>query len=103
MTNQQTPTQSPAQIVDEIGALKAEIAPLTEKLEALEAALKAHGVGEHAGELFEAKVFEQERSNLDMKAVREKLTPQFIRAHTTTKTVIVLKVTARKLHLNVAA
>lgn len=98
MTEIKIPATTP-ELVDEIGELRAQIAPLAERLEAFEAALKAKGPGDYAGERFESKVFTQERSNLDMKAVREKLSAQFIRAHTTTKVVSVLKTTARKLHL----
>jgi hypothetical protein len=84
-------------IVDEIGMLKAHIAPFLADLKTLEAALKAHGAGRYQGRNFEATVSVSERSTLDMAAVRDKLSPQFIAAHTKTSEVTTLKVTARVL------
>jgi hypothetical protein len=44
-------------------------------------------------------VFVQQRDTLDMKAVRDHLSRQFIAAHTNTSDVTVLKVTARQISL----
>jgi hypothetical protein len=86
-------TEAAAKLADQIGLLKAEIAPALAKLSVLEKQLKAFGVGKY----YEANVFTQERDTLDLAAVREKLSAQFIRAHTTTKEVTVLKLTARQM------
>lgn len=86
-----------AALVDKIGNLKAQLAPQLEQLENDLKVLKAMGPERYTGERFEVNVFEQEQNRLDMEAVREKLSPQFIAAHTNTKTVVVAKVTARML------
>lgn len=85
------------ELVDKIGELKATLAPQLAALEADLNKLKAQGVDRYTGERFEVNVFEQEQNRLDMEAVREKLSPQFIAAHTNTKVVVVAKVTARML------
>ena len=85
-----------AAAVDEIGVLKAAIAPLEQRLKALQAKLKASGDGRYEGLLFDATVFTSERSTLDMDAVREKLSVQFLTAHTRTSEVVTVKVTAKK-------
>lgn len=92
------PTLAPEQIpalVDKIGKLAAEIAALESQYKADIGALKALGVDRYQGEWYEVNVFDQTRSTLDMAAVRAKLSPQFIAAHTTTTDVRVAKVTAR--------
>jgi hypothetical protein len=95
-----TPALAPEQIkalVDKIGNLKAQLAPMLAQLDADIDVLKAMGVDRYIGERFEINVFDSERSTLDMKAVRAKLSPQFISAHTTTSTTRTAKVTARLL------
>lgn len=84
-------------IVDRIGALKAEIAPLERQLKKLQDELKARGPGRYEGELYDATVFNQVRDLLDMDAVRAKLSSQFLTAHTRTSESVVLKVTAKQL------
>ena len=84
-------------LVDRIGLIKANLAPQLEALKALEAELKAKGAGSYEGSLFDANVSESVRETLDMKAVREKLSPQFISAHTKVSDVVVLRVTAKTL------
>ena len=95
-----------AKQVDRLGALQAQIADL-EKIEtAIKNELKAIGDGAFEGDLFRATVATSNRETLDMKAVREKLTPQFIAAHTKVTEVTVIKVVARTngaLGLKVAA
>ena len=86
-----------AELVDKIGLLKAVLAPQLEQLEADLNKLKAQGVARYEGKLYEVNVFEQEQNRLDMEAVRAKLSPQFIAAHTTTKVVRIGKVSSRKL------
>lgn len=89
MTNLQT-------LVDDLGRLQAQIAELSAKEKAIKAALIAAGVGAYEGELFRASVSASERETLDMKAVREKLTPQFMRAHTKVTQVNTVRVSAKK-------
>ena len=93
-----TPVLSAQQVtslVDKIGDLAAQIAKLESQYKAYIAVLKEMGVDRYYGELFEVNVFDQQQNRLDMEAVRAKLSPQFIAAHTTSKTVRVAKVTAR--------
>jgi hypothetical protein len=85
-----------AAAVDEIGLLKAQIAPLEAALKAAQAKLKAAGDGRYEGTLWAATVSTSERATLDMDAVREKLTVQFITAHTKVSEVTVVRVTAKK-------
>jgi len=86
-----------AALADQIGTLKAKLAPEMKRLAAMEKHLKTLGVGRYQGESFEANVFAGERETLDMAAARAKLSPQFIAAHTTVTETITLKVTARQL------
>jgi hypothetical protein len=85
-----------AAAVDEIGVLKAAIAPLEQRLKAAQALLKAQGDGRYSGTLYDANVFTSERSTLDMAAVKEKLSVQFLTAHTSVTEVVTIKVTAKK-------
>lgn len=89
--------------IDQLGLLKAEIATLTDRAKLLEAEIKAKGVGAHAGELYDATVSAVSTDRLDMDAVREKLSPQFIRAHTITTESLRLSVRARKAAKSVKA
>jgi len=86
-----------AAIVDRIGLIKAQIAPQLEELENLQKQLKDFGPGVYPGTHFDATVSQHERDSLDMAAVRAKLSPQFITAHTKTSVVTTLKVVARVL------
>ncbi|UGY15199.1 hypothetical protein HAP48_0042860 [Bradyrhizobium septentrionale] len=69
-------------LVDELGLLEAQIADIETKAQPLRDQIKAMGAGAYEGDLFRAVVSEYERKNLNMKAVKKKLSPQFIRAHT---------------------
>jgi hypothetical protein len=89
-----------ASLVDQLGRLQAQIADLEAKEKALKAALVAAGVGAYEGELFRATVSASERSTLDMAAVREKLSPQFLRAHTKVTPVNTVRVSAKKDGIN---
>lgn len=86
-------------IVDRIGALKAQIAPLEKQLKKLQDELKARGAGRYEGELYDASVILSTRESLDLVAVRAKLSPQFITAHTSETEVVTLKVTAKQLSI----
>jgi len=68
--------------IDALGDIKAQIAELEKKETELKKELRTLGPGNHAGDRYTMTVSEQERDVLDMKAVREKLSDQFIRAHT---------------------
>lgn len=82
--------------IDNLGRLNASIATLTKEAEKIKEALKKDLIGAHDGELFRVTVTKSTREVLDMEAVRLKLSPQFIRAHTTETEVTTLRVTARK-------
>ena len=82
--------------VDMLGHLNAQIADLSAQAEFLKKELKAAGEGAYEGALFRATVSMSERETLDMKAVREKLTPQFIRAHTNVTQVVTVRVAGKK-------
>ena len=81
--------------VDALGRLLAQIADLEGQAKSLKSFLSGHGAGAYEGELFRATVSESERETLDMKAVREKLSPQFIRAHTKLTPVTTVRVSAK--------
>lgn len=83
------------ELVDHLGALKAQIASLVATETLLKDALKERGAGAYVGEDYDATVSISERETLDMEAVRAKLSPQFIAAHTKVTTVAMVKVTAR--------
>ena len=84
-------------LVDELGELKAQIAELEKKESALKKQIQeAVGTGAAEGSLFRVTVTVSQRETLDMEAVRNHLSPQFIRAHTTSKDVTTIRVTARK-------
>jgi hypothetical protein len=85
--------------VDSIGALKAQIAPLEKALKALQDKLKALGDGRYEGSLYDATVYSGTRETLDQDAVRAKLSPQFIVAHTKVTETVTLKVTAKQLSI----
>ena len=84
-------------LVDRIGALKAQIAPLEKQLKKLQDELKARGAGRYEGDLYDASVILSTRESLDMDAVRAKLSHQFISASTRETEVVTLKVTAKQL------
>lgn len=87
---------STTNLIDKFGLLSAQIAELElRKKEVRDALIKNLGEGAHEGELFRVSISTSERSTLDMAAVRAKLTPQFIKAHTTVSDVTVVKATAR--------
>jgi len=91
-----------SKIIDDLGALKARIADLETQEKALKQALADLTPGAYEGDLFRLSVSESERETLDMKAVREHLSRQFIAAHSHSTPVRTLRVTARS-GKNVAA
>jgi hypothetical protein len=82
-------------IIDDLGILKAQIAELELQEKALKAALADLPAGAYEGDVFRLSVSESERETLDMAAVREHLSRQFIAAHTRVTPVRTLKVAAR--------
>lgn len=87
--------------IDRLGELRAQIAELEREADTIKAVVTELGVGAYEGERFRATVSQFDRETLDMAAVREKLSPQWIRAHTNVKAVTVVRVTARS-NINVA-
>ena len=88
-------TSNLTKIIDDLGALKARIADLEAQEKALKQALADLSPGAYEGELFRLSISESERETLDMKAVREHLSRQFIQAHTNIAPVRTLRVVAR--------
>jgi hypothetical protein len=84
-----------SQAIDDFGAICAEIADLERKKAALRAILVAGVDGAAEGDLFRVTVSIAQRETLDMAAVREHLSRQFIAAHTNITEVTVVKATAR--------
>lgn len=89
-----TMTNLPA--IDRLGQLLAQIADLSAEADAIKAQLKQLPDGAYEGELFRASVSSSTRETLDMEAAREKLSRQFILAHTRTTETQTVRVTARK-------
>ena len=83
-------------LIDTFGRAKAQEADILKELKKLKQALEDLKPGAYEGELFRLTVSESTRETLDMEAVREKLTPQFMRAHTNIAEVRTLRVSARK-------
>ena len=77
--------------VNKLAEVRAEIAHLKEVEAEYVRAIKESGAGTYEGEEHYVVVSESERSSLDIKAVRKKLSRQFIKAHTTTTSVVTLK------------
>lgn len=90
MTNQTTLTA-----IDELGLLKAQIAELLAQEKVLKDRLGDLTPGSYEADYYRLSISESERETLDMDAVREKLSPQFIRAHTRVTNVRTLRVVAR--------
>ena len=84
-----------APLVDELGQLQAEIADLAERASAIKETLIEAGQGAYEGNTFRATVSKSTRETLDMEAVREKLSPQFIRSHTNCRPFVSVRVVAR--------
>jgi hypothetical protein len=85
------------QRIDRMGQLKAQMASLETEYDKLKATLVEEvGVGAFEGEMFRVSVSVSSRETLDMEAVRNHLSPQFIRAHTKVSETTTVRVTARK-------
>lgn len=80
--------------IDDLGTLRAQIAELTAKEKAIKDSLDLKP-GAYEGDLFRLTISESVRETLDMAAVREKLSAQFIAAHTNRTEVRTFKLSAR--------
>lgn len=84
-----------APLADEYGRLRAQMAEIETKLGALKVEIVASGHDAIEGDLFRVTVSNSVRETLDLDAVREKLSPQFIKAHTRATDVTTVRVSAR--------
>jgi hypothetical protein len=82
-------------LIDELVDLRARRAVLDKREEAIKELLKPLGPGTHVTDHSMLTLTEQQRDVLDMKAVREKLSDQFIRAHTKITKFLVFKAVTR--------
>jgi hypothetical protein len=82
-------------IIDDLGLLKAQMADLAKQEKALKAALGDLAPGAYEGDFFRLSISVADRETLDMDAVREHLSRQFIAAHTNVTEVRTLKLAAR--------
>ena len=81
-------------LVDVLGEIKARVAELTAREAEVRAQLVKLGEGDYDGNMYRATVSMSEKHTLDMAAVREKLSPQFIMAHTNATPVTTVRVVA---------
>lgn len=85
------------QRIDMMGQMKAQMATLEKEYDKLKAlVVEDVGVGAFEGETFRVSISVSSRETLDMEAVRNHLSPQFIRAHTRVTESTTVRVTARK-------
>jgi len=84
-------------LVDRLGVLKAQIAPLETEADEISAKLKALGLGKFEGSLWDALAYEQERTCVDWKAfcATKRIKPQALKPFTSKSTSVCLKVSAR--------
>jgi hypothetical protein len=82
-------------LVDELGALKAQIAELSAREKEITNLLKASNEAAIDGDLFRATISDSERETLDSKLVRELLTPEQVVSCTKTTFVTTVRVGAR--------
>ena len=87
---------SKEQAVDRLGNIQAQMADLKNEQAALKQLLQESGEKVVEGQLFRASIADKVRRSLEMKAIRKKLTPQFMRAHTIETHYTEVKVSARK-------
>lgn len=80
------------ELVDEAGMLTEAVKAAKLRLDEIKEQLDATGLDEFSGHLFYAGISRFDRESLDLDAVREKLSPQFIAAHTRSTRVVALHV-----------
>ena len=88
--------------IDQLGHLNEAIASLRLQADNLNADIKRSGITEGHGKEFWVDVITQDRNYLDQKAVKAKLSPQFIAAHTRHAQVTSIKVVRIEEVLEVA-
>jgi hypothetical protein len=82
--------------IDELGYLKAQIADLVKKADALKTEILSEGPGAYDGALFRATIAEVTRSFIDADLAREHLTAKQLAKITKTCSTYAVRVTARK-------
>jgi hypothetical protein len=82
-------------LVDELGAVKAEVAELTKRERELKAALIAAGVDTVDGRYFRAAIVRTESTVVNWKEVAKRCSRQLIAAHRTVKQRVEVRVHAR--------
>ena len=82
--------------IDRLGALNETLKSLKTEADAIKVELKKAGIEHADGDDFHLDVITQERSYLDQKAVKAKLSSQFLTAHTRVSTVRSYKVVRRE-------
>lgn len=92
---QQEDANALAQAVDRVGVIKAQMSALQAEYDALKATFIAGGCPSYDGDIYRVQFVDTDRSTLDMKAVREKLSPQFIAAHTRVTHIVQMHVSIR--------
>ena len=80
-------------LVNDLATLRAEKESINNREKAIIATLKHLGVGVYQGEEHKATVSEVTTERLDMEAVRNKLSSQFMRAHTKSSTTLKITLT----------
>ena len=92
-----------AAVIDDFGLISAQIAELEAKKKLIrEQLVVALGLGAHEGTFYRVTISKSTRETLDMNAVREKLSRQFIQANTKETEVLTVKAGARNA-INLAA
>ena len=94
--NPEDPTEIYFHIVNELDDTKAQIAKLKEHEDFIKNKLIEFGEGTYHGDQHDVTVTEIERKTLNMKAVKQKLSRQFISANTKTTKFICVKIFGRK-------
>ena len=94
--NPEDPTEIYFHIVNELADTKAQIAKLKEHEDFIKNKLIEFGEGTYHGDQHDVTVTEIERKTLNMKAVKQKLSRQFISANTKTTKFICVKIFGRK-------
>ena len=84
-------------LVDRLRVLKAQAAPINSEIEEISATLKALGVGKFEGSLWDATVYQQDRTLVDWKSfcATKRIKPEALKPFTATSTSVCLKVSAR--------
>lgn len=100
----QVETQPVAELVDRLGALRAQIATLETEADDIESKIKAAGRGTYAGVLFDATVYTYDREIVGWKAIAYKVgfSRQLKAAHTGFTPVTALTLSARRKMRRVA-